>query len=210
MNKRPKVILFDIDGTLLDSEELIICSYEHALSCIGVKKKRGELKQMMGKTLLEAYGLLVPDAEHAQLLHTHREFTYGNLHMIKEYPKLEEVLQELKQRGIHMGAVTNRSPMAGIHILGNNCLEKYIQVLITANDVAHAKPHPEPVLKALDQFQLPAHQALMVGDSPADIQAGKAAGVTTVGALYGTFGELIHDHNPDHVIHNLEDLLDLV
>lgn len=208
--KAHTVVLFDIDGTLLDSEELIISSYEHALRGIGMTVERPQLKQLMGIALHQAYLSLVPDGKPEDLVSAHRHFTYENLHLIQPYPGLEHMLQTLQARGYKLGAVTNRTPMPGVDMFSNSCLGKYLEVVVTANDVVNPKPHPEPVLKAISQFQARPQEAVLVGDSPADIMAGKAAGVTTVGAVYGTFGPEIHSHNPDYIIHSLHGLLELL
>lgn len=207
-----RTILFDIDGTLLDSKELVLQGYEAALGAHGHVVPRPTLTRLLGRTLEDGYQELFPGelTLHPELINTHKQHSLDNLDLIKTFPRMDEVLAELKARGFQLAAVTNRKPWVGVDIFSNTSLGKYLDVVVTANDVTNPKPHPEPVLLAIQKLKSHHTHSMMVGDSDADIQAGKAAGVTTVGAAYGMFGPAIQDHNPDHVIHALHELLDLV
>lgn len=207
-----RTILFDIDGTLLDSKELVLQGYEAALSARGYSMPRETLTRILGLTLEDGYRELLPEEEslHPELIHTHKQHSIKNIDLIKTFPRMEEVLSELKTRGFQLAAVTNRKPWVGVDIFSNTSLGEYIDLLVTANDVVNPKPHPEPILLALNKLQSQPARAMMVGDSDSDIRAGKAAGVTTVGATYGMFGHSIQDHQPDHLIHALHELLDLL
>jgi len=207
-----RTILFDIDGTLLDSQELVLRGYETALAAHGHSVPRTDLTRVLGMTLEHGYNALLPAHPHLHeaMVDIHKQHSIDNVDLISTFPRMEEVLAELKARGLQLAAVTNRKPWVGVDIFSNTSLRNYIDLLVTANDVTNPKPHPEPLLLALNKLQSQPHQAMMVGDSDSDILAGKAAGVTTVGAAYGMFGHSIKDHHPDHVIHALHELLDLL
>lgn len=207
-----RTILFDIDGTLLDSQELVVQGYEAALAAHGHTIPRQDLTRVLGMTLENGYAELLPQHSslHSDLVDIHKQHSIDHQHLISTFPRMEEVLTELKSRGLQLAAVTNRKPWVGVDIFSNTPLGEYIDLLVTANDVINPKPHADPIHFALNKLQSRPEQAMMVGDSDTDIQAGKAAGVTTVGASYGMFGHGIKDHHPDHVIHALHELLDLL
>lgn len=207
--KNIKTILFDIDGTLLDSKELILLSYEHVLGDAGINIHRDDLNKILGKTMEQGYAHLLPGTDVEGFIQKHIAFGTKNTDLITPFPKAEEVIAELRERGFKLAAVTNRKKWPGRAALDSQFVP-WFDYVVTASDVINPKPHPEPLLKALTYFNISPIDSMMVGDSDADIQAGKAAGVTTVGATYGMFGHSILDHNPDHVIHALHELLDLL
>ncbi len=164
----------------------------------------------MGGPLEEVYATMAPGSDTKTLAEAHRTFQLDNLRLATLFPGTMDALQTLKQRGIKMAAITTRSLRTSVRSLEVNGIAKYFDLVLSAEDVQFHKPHPEPLLKALDALQVKAEETLMVGDTRADIEAGKNAGVRTVAALYGFGGEHLRELGPDYSIQELRELLAIV
>lgn len=205
-----RAVLFDVDGTLLDTFDFIYGAFEHAFEVHGVPPMtREEISQLMGGPLEEVYGMMAAEFDAKALTETHRTFQTNNLPLAKLFPSTIEVLMALQAREIKIGAVTTRSLRTSVRSLEMTGIAGYFDVIISAEDVQNLKPHPEPLLMALDLLAVSREAAIMVGDTAADIQAGKNAGVRTVAALYGFGGERLLSLEPDYSIRNIRDLLHL-
>jgi pyrophosphatase PpaX len=185
-----RAILYDFDGTLADSTELILRCWRHMMTeHHGSCPPDAEWLSGFGMTLesqVSRFGR--SEDEVAAMLHTYRSHQDG-LHdaMLRPFPGTAEVVRELERRGFLLAIVTSkhrRSAMRGMELCG---LLEHFPVVVTPEDVRHAKPHPEPVLAALTRLGVPAEAALFIGDSPHDIASGRAAGTRTAGALWGPF-----------------------
>lgn len=205
-----KAVLFDIDGTLLDSHELIRRSFEHTLKTQGVVLGENDMRWLMGQHLDLAYKELFPKKPVGEIVAIHRDYSIANQHLIQVFPETKEILEKLKDLNIHIAAITNRQHWPGVNLFEEVGFDKFFEVVVCADDVVNPKPHPEPVLKALSHFSITPDAALMVGDSESDIKSGRDAGVRTVGVTHGNLQHPVKDHAPDHVISSLLELLDLL
>jgi pyrophosphatase PpaX len=203
-----RAVLFDVDGTLLDTFDFIYGAFEHAFAVHGVPPlTRSEISHLMGGPLEEVYRTMAADLDANALAETHRIFQSNNLALATLFPSTMDVLQTIKQRGLKIGAITTRSIRTSVRSLEQNGIADYFDVIVSAEDVTRHKPDPEPILKALDFLRLKPNEAVMVGDTYADIEAGKNAGTRTVAALYGFGGERLLALNPDFAIRELSELL---
>jgi len=208
-------VLFDLDGTLADTTELILRCYRHTM-----RVHRGEAPPderwmaRMGTPLREQLKSFARDAEEAaRMAETYSSYQRA-IHdgMMKPFPGAVEVVLALNARGAAVGVVTSRrTPMAqrALALMG---LAEVMDVLVGADDVVRAKPDPEPVLMALDRLGLAGEGArtLFVGDSPFDIRAGRGAGTRTAAALWGPFPhETLRAEKPDHFVSRPEEVLAL-
>jgi len=199
--------LFDLDGTLINSLPLITWTFQKVFKHFGLPWKNGEVLKTIGIPLKEVAQIYLPGRaeefiEKYTLFQREKHTAF-----VKLYPGSMEALVSIKSRGCHTGIVTSkrRAPaLADIEITG---LKKYIDVAVTAEDVAMPKPHPEPVIKALDSLRSRPEKAVFVGDSWYDIMAGKQAGVLTVGATWGmaSRGELA-EKGPDFIVDSWNEL----
>ncbi len=207
----PKAILFDIDGTLLDTFDFIYGAFEHAFKVHGIPPlTRDEISHLMGGPLTEVYAIMAPGYDAKALSETHRQFQENNLALAKLFPDTMTVLDRLTKRGMKLAAITTRSIRTSVLSLEENGIAGYFDLVLSAEDVARHKPHPEPIFKALDTLNIEPIHAIMVGDTAADIMAGKNAGTTTVAALYGFGGDRLLEWNPDYAIGELKELLKIV
>ena len=203
-------VLFDIDGTLLDTFDFIYGAFEHALALHHAPMvSRLSISQQMGAPLEEVYAEMAPGFDAHTLTEAHRTFQSENLHLAKLFPSTLEVLQTLRDAKLKIGAITTRSIRTSVRSLETTGIAEYFDAIISAEDVSRLKPHPEPLLKALGQFHVNPDDAIMVGDTHADIMAGKNTGARTVAALYGFGGDSLLKLNPDYAIRDLKELLAL-
>lgn len=203
-----KAVLFDVDGTLLDTSEYIYQAFEHSLkSVLGIKLDRSKIREVLGKPLVQCYEKLVPSQSISELSFAHKEFQNKNSHLAFAFPNAKETLSKLHQKGLLIAVITSRARESATVTLEQAGLMKYIDLFIGIEDVVAPKPDPEGINKALAQFGILAQEAVMVGDSDVDIMAGKSAGTGTIGVSYGFHGEKIGTHNPDKVIKSLLEIL---
>ncbi len=201
-------VLFDIDGTLLNTFDFIYGAFEHAFEVHAIDAlSRRDISQLMGGPLEEVYGTMAPKHDPAALAETHRNFQTNNLHLASLFPATLEVLEELKNRKLKIGAITTRSLRTSIRSLETTGIAHFFDVVISAEDVVRHKPDPEPILKGLAAMGISTADAVMVGDTAADILAGKNSGTRTVAALYGFGGESLLDLKPDYAIRDLKEFL---
>lgn len=208
-----RTYLFDLDGTLLDSIELILESFHHTSRVhLGRELPDAHWLAGIGTPLRTALGKVAQsDEELEAMLDTYRSYNLEHHDaMAKPYPGAIELVKELHARGAKLAIVTSKLSTGtnqGIRLLG---LDEELPVRVCADDVSRGKPHPEPVLTALRALDASPDEALFIGDSDHDIQAGKAAGVKTVAVTWGPFAtETLQAAGPDHWVDRPAEVLDL-
>jgi len=208
-----KTILFDIDGTILDTTEFILQASEHSLAANGYPARtRAEIAAHVGESFDDFYGALAQTRLRENLdslQKAHRDFQKANFNLSKLYPAARETLEELSRRGYKLGAVTSRSKITSLQTLSEAGVSHLFAAVISAEDAADIKPSPVPLLKALDDLGGRPEEAAMVGDSHLDIAAGKAAGLKTVRATYGFHSNSLHEPEPDYFVDDIGALLAL-
>lgn len=183
-------ILFDLDGTLIDSIELILSSYHHTLL-----HHRGSVPpdeiwlSGLGTPLRQQLTKFTEDpAELDAMAETYRAHNMANHdRLVRAYPGTVEAVGELKKRGAKLAVVTSKLREGALRGLRHCGFDGIFETLVCADDVDRPKPNPEPVMKAVRLLGVEPSQAAFVGDSRHDLVAGKRAGVTTAAALWGPF-----------------------
>lgn len=206
-----RAVLFDVDGTLLDTTEFIYGGFDHTLAAHGYPEvERTAYARVMGAPLGDCYAALAPGCDPELLCETHRTWQTGNLHLSVPFPDAAAVLHRLTVAGLRLAAITSRSRRTSVHTLELAGLAPFLDLVLSFEDVHAIKPDPAPLLLALERLGVPPIAAVMVGDTDADILAGHAAGVRTVGVTYGFHGPEVAAARPDATIDSLGALLDLL
>ncbi|NJD18800.1 MAG: HAD-IA family hydrolase [Gemmatimonadetes bacterium] len=208
-------VLFDLDGTLADTTELILRCYRHTMRVhLGHEPPDERWMAGMGTPLREQLKEFARDAdEAARMAETYSTYQRA-IHddMVKPFPGTVEVVRALKGMGSAVGVVTSRRTAMAQRTLSRAGFDGVMDVLVGADDVGKAKPDPEPVLLALERLGLAGREArtLFVGDSPFDIRAGKGAGTHTAAVLWGPFPhDALAVERPDHFVSHPDELLEL-
>ncbi|RZT21692.1 MULTISPECIES: pyrophosphatase PpaX [Fictibacillus] len=205
-------ILFDLDGTLINTNELIIASFLYTLDKYFPEQyNREHILPLMGTPLVETMELF--DKERVQdLVQTYREHNIAHHdELVTEFKGVFETVEELYKKGYKLGIVTTKmrnTVKMGLKLTG---LDQFFQTVVTLDDVEKAKPDPEPVQKALALLQSTPDRAIMVGDSKYDILAGQNAGTQTAGVAWTIRGnDYLQQFNPDYMLNEMTDLLDVL
>jgi len=205
------VVLFDLDGTLVDSFALIVEAFRHACrTVLGREATREEVLAHWGKPLRARFAPLGPDRVEL-LLQAYTRYYTANLHRVRPFPRVPEMLAELRRRGIRIGVVTSKRGSTTEDTLQGAGLRPLVDAVTTADDVRDPKPAPDPILLALHRFRALPKDAWMVGDGPFDVEAGRAAGVRTIAALWGTREQdALLASRPDYAAETPDDVVRVV
>jgi pyrophosphatase PpaX len=211
---RFRTLLFDLDGTLIDSIRLIIDSYHHTFRTHGLPPRTdAQWLAGIGTPLRVVFGDIVEHPEQMeQLIATYRDYNLAHHDtQVIPYVGAPELIRRVKDLGYQTGLVTSKNRPGAIRGLKLAAIADHFDVLVCADDVTHPKPHPEPVLKALAQLGAAPEETLFVGDSVHDMRCGRAAGVRIAAVLWGPFGRGdLETTHPDHWLESPEDLLTLL
>jgi pyrophosphatase PpaX len=207
---KPAALLFDLDGTIVDTIELIMQSMEFSFSDFdGPKPTRGEWLEGLGIPLRTQLAAHARTAEQLDWMIARYRLFQGEHHdrMTLLYPGVAEVLANLRAAGHPMAIVTSKFHAGAVKALTHVACMEHFDVIIGADSAEFAKPHPEPVRLALRRLGMDPGNALMIGDSPHDISAGNAAGVETVAVLWGAFTrEQLLPANPTYWLSSIDEL----
>jgi len=199
------VVLFDLDGTLVDSGAIILGSFHHATETVLQRRFPDEqiMAQVGGSNLAEQMQLLAPDRvdELVRVYRDHNDPQYSELAC---FDGIVDVLAALKREGRRLGVVSAKRKPTVQRVFDGAGVGAYFDVVVGSDDTERHKPHPEPVLKALELLDAQPHEAAYVGDSPFDVAAARAAGVYAVAVGWGGIHRV---EDADAVVEAPEELL---
>ncbi len=181
-------VLFDLDGTVVDSVELIVESFRHATRTVLGRVLPDEvITAGVGRPLMSQMEML--SVERARELYdVYQEYNHRRHdELIRGYAGIEEMLVALKAAGRRLGIVTSKGRDTTEMAFRAVGLADHFDAVVTASDTAEHKPSPVPLRLCLERLGAASSSAIYVGDSPFDIQAGRAAGMTTAAVGWGVF-----------------------
>ncbi|MGQ9696845.1 MAG: HAD family hydrolase [Armatimonadota bacterium] len=207
-----RAVLFDLDGTLLDSTRLLLDGYRYAVrTCLGVETRDEDWLPLMGRPLRSQMSVF-SEEQADELVRVYRQY-YAREHerRLTCYPGVFEMIQSLHAHGVRLAVVTSKKTTFAVRGPEVTGLGRYINVVVGEDDTAEHKPQPAPVLEALRRLEAEPSDSAMVGDSPDDIEAAKRAGVLAVAVLWGPFDrERLAEAEPDAWAERPEDIVHLV
>jgi pyrophosphatase PpaX len=206
--------LFDLDGTLIDSIELILRSYRHTMEVHrGAAPPDDHWMAGLGTPLWVQFRQFTDDeAEIRAMVATYREYNLAHHDaLVRPYDGVVSEVRALHARGGRLGLVTSKmrsGALRGLRLVG---LEEAFATVVGSDEVTNPKPHPEPVRIALERLAAAPGDAVFIGDSRHDIECGRAAGVRTAAVLWGPFDRAhLEDLLPDYWLQRPEDLRDFL
>lgn len=211
---RIKGVLFDLDGTLINTTPLILESFRHTFVEFGLPVPSKE-------ALVAGFGLPLRTAAKAYMPESMIEdfcTAYSDYHrsqhdkLIQPFDGVNEALAQLAGRGIKMAVVTSKKRPMALRGLACYGLDKYIETVVTCQDCEEHKPLPAPSLMALKNLMLNGSDCIGVGDSPYDLQSAKGAGCLTAAVRYTSFDWdfILNEGKPDYVLNKMDDLVKLI
>ncbi len=202
-----KGILFDIDGTLASTNELIFSSFNYIT------------KKYLNKSLTdeEVIALFGPTEDqilkdwfsdnYEEVKKDYYDFYRKNHAAAKIYPGLKELLNFLKLRNIILGIYTGKGRTAAVITLEEIKAKEYFEMIITGDDLVNRKSSGEGILLFMEKFHLTKEEILMIGDSPADVKAARATGVKMASVLWDSYAkDLVLTLNSDYYFHSVDEL----
>ena len=213
----PRVLLLDLDGTVLDTHELIYDCFRHTLHThLGCEPSRPHWEAGVGLPLDEMFVQALRALgreEHSvpALVEAYRARMAGMSGGALPFPGIPEALESLTARGIRLAIVTTKHARLALPHLEGSGLARLFSAVVTGDQCRHCKPHPEPFLRGLQALGALPGEAAGVGDSRYDIESARAAGVLTVAACWvTTHREALLAAGPDRVLHAPQELTGLV
>jgi pyrophosphatase PpaX len=208
---RYPVVLFDLDGTVIDTGVIILASMRHAAETVlGGDYTDAQLLATVGGPGLEAQMQALDPERVEELVTVYREHNEPLHDTISVCAGIDEVLDALKDRGHRLGVVTAKRRATVDLAFARLPIEHFFDVVVGGDETTEHKPHPAPLLLALERMGASPADAAYVGDSPFDMQAAKAAGLYAIGVSWGRIHTADKLTDADVVIHEAEELLGLV
>ncbi|ATW26395.1 HAD family hydrolase [Candidatus Formimonas warabiya] len=202
-------VLFDLDGTVADSLPLIKRTYKEVFQEMHIPWGDDEVMKYIGLPLRQIGGMMAGLGKEEEFFETYQRH-YRKLHdqYLGVFPGTREMLTVLREKGFSLGLVTSKSRYGAEMTLSLIDLGPFFSVVVTVDDTELHKPHPDPVLLALEKLKKAPPEAIFVGDSPFDIGAGNRAGVTTIAVTWGmAVKEELLKYRPSFTVDTREELL---
>lgn len=211
-DSRITAVLFDWDGTLVNTKRAILQSYRDTTTLVlgrPYPDTPEETSLILPMRAQESFGMMSDDPAVVERLIAgyHVAYLRNSLELAGAFPGTVETLRGLRERGLTLGIVTSKGRERMEADAERYGLAGLFDVVVTGDDSAERKPHPGPIIDALALLGISGAQAIYVGDGPQDVLAGRAAGTMTVSCGYGFHGaaECLAE-NPDFLIETIDEL----
>jgi HAD superfamily hydrolase (TIGR01509 family) len=211
-----KTIILDFDGTMGDTQALIVNTMFATIDELHLEKRsRQQCASMIGLPLKQTFTDLIPMTEEmgerCVEVYTRLFFQHNKPGAVPMFPHVRETIEALHQRGKVITIASSRKRKSLVGFLHDMNLEQYIPYIISADDVEHAKPAPDMVIKTLNDLHAVPEETLVVGDTVFDIKMGKGAGAVTCGVTYGNgTRRQMEEEGTDFIIDDFGKLMEIV
>lgn len=208
---RWETVVFDLDGTLVDTIGLIVASYQHATETVlGQAWDARRIRSYIGRPLIECFREGAPDHADA-LFAAYTEWNEAHPHLIAPYAGVDRMLARLHSAGVRVAVATSKRREPALMALERCGIAGLVPVLVTMEDTDVHKPRPEPLLLALDRAGGVVTSAAYVGDAAVDLRAARAAAMPGVGVTWGAGErEAIEAERPYAVCHSVDALAEVL
>lgn len=214
---KPKLIIFDFDGTLGDTRQNIIITMQRTMQRVGLPVKSDlECASTIGLTLEDSFKKMYPDVDATmaeRCVDAYREIFMESVEeLIPElFPGVSDTLASLDKMGIKMSIASSRQSQSLIYFLESMGVSKYFPYVLGSDNVTKHKPDPEPVLKTLRELDYSPSEVIVVGDMPVDVAMAHGADVRAIAVTFGnaTREELV-ESNADYIIDDFTRILEIV
>lgn len=214
-NTKITTVLFDFDGTLMNTNDLIIDSWRHTFRVLkGEDINEEEIIRTFGEPLIQTMEKFFPNIPIDECVEIYRSYhreSFGD--KISLFPGIKEMLRDLKQLGYKLAVVTSRAGLTTKEAMEKYEIQQYFDAVVTCDDTDKHKPDPEPVNIALEQLNSSTKESIMIGDSMYDILCARNAGVLSVlvaWAMAVTEEEKTGPDKPDFFVESTQDIIKLI
>jgi pyrophosphatase PpaX len=210
--KNITTLLFDLDGTLINTNDLIVESFLHTLNHYYPDQyKKEDVYPFMGPPLIDTFEAIDKERTMEMVAH-YRKFNLDRHDsLVTEFEGVYEAIRILHENNFKLAIVSTKVHDSVVKGLKLTNLDSFFDVIIGLDDVEHAKPHPEPVEKALAALGSKPEEAMMIGDNYHDIESGQNAGTMTAGVAWSLKGrDFLNEYNPDFMLESMADLLEIL
>jgi phosphoglycolate phosphatase len=208
------VYIFDFDGTLADSKHCSVVATQEAFKILGLTIPHEKvIEEFMGIPIETSFkkmaNMELSSSMFEELLHTFRAiYKKYEEELIVTFSFIPEVLKELNQQNNLLFVVSSKKSDVLRRNLQSLHIEEFFDGVMGSDNVSNYKPHPEGILKIIEENCFTTSQCFMIGDSTFDIAMANAAGITSCGVTWGAHSkEMLTEVNPDYLLHNVKDLL---
>ncbi|KMY51794.1 pyrophosphatase PpaX [Peribacillus loiseleuriae] len=212
MNSKITTLLFDLDGTLINTNELIVASFLDTLNYYYPDRyKREDVIPFNGPPLFETFHSIDPERAEEMVTHYRKHNLEHHDLLVTEFDGIYETLKMLKESGYKLAIVSTKISAVVMKGLQLTKLDEFFEVIIALDHVEKAKPDPEPVQKALALLGSSPEESIMIGDNYHDILSGQNAGTKTAGVAWSAKGrEHLEQYNPDYILEKMSDLITIL
>ncbi|MEA4988036.1 MAG: HAD-IIIA family hydrolase [Anaerovorax sp.] len=209
--KKKTTVLFDFDGTIMDTNDIIVKSWQYTFRTLeGKERPIEEILATFGEPLHITMERILPGFDSEEAIEIYRSYQFNHYQeLIELFPGMEKLITELKQEGYKLAVVTSRLRNSTESGLNKFDLTEHFDVIVTADDTKKHKPDPEPVLIALEKLGSNPQEAIMIGDSMFDVLCAQNAGVDAVLVSWAMATEAqgkLQEVKPEYVIEEAEEL----
>ncbi|HOI84965.1 MAG TPA: HAD-IA family hydrolase [Acholeplasmataceae bacterium] len=209
-----KCVLFDLDGTLIQTTEIIIETFKVTFQKYfpHIQLSDDDYTNMLGQTLFTTFGYYTSNQDEInEVVQFYRTYSDDIIEQgLKSYPGAVEIMTFLKKKNVKIGVVTSKMRHVATHHLKLTGLVDFIDGLVGYEDVTEHKPSPEPILKALQLFGTKPQSTIYIGDHENDIISAKKAGILTCAVTYSQRLKEMLSYNPDYAIDELMHIKDII
>lgn len=211
-----KTIILDFDGTLADTQSLIVRTMQQTIAELQLEARTDEeCAAMIGLPLKQCFTHLIPmtDEMGDRCAETYRRIFFENVHSmdVPTFPHVLETIRQLTNDGYTLTIASSRSRVSLMHFVESMHLQDDIAYIVASDDITHSKPHPESVLVTLEHLNVKAEDALVVGDTTYDIEMGHRAGCKTCGVTYGNHSrQELAEAGADWLIDDFSQIIQIV